>query len=109
MRTKFGRLTLKKSGDGAKELTDRDQWILSAFSYPRQHAVWIVSRQTVSFKAEIPAAGKTVNVVDVHKLLLMRRSLRNQLMHQLQQHRSQWHYLPRYPEGNRKRERKAND
>ena len=33
MRTRYGKLTSKKSGDGAKEHTDRDTWILRSFSF----------------------------------------------------------------------------
>lgn len=37
LRTRFGRLTKKKSGDGAKRLTSREQWILKVFSFLEVH------------------------------------------------------------------------
>ena len=37
MRTRYGKLTSKKSGDGAREYTDRDSWILRSFSFLDDH------------------------------------------------------------------------
>lgn len=53
MRTRFGRISKRKSGDGAKELTDRDSWILEAFSFLRKHIVRVASRQGVSVSFNI--------------------------------------------------------
>ena len=48
LRTKYGKLTKKKSGDGAKKPTDRDQWILTTLSYLDGHITRIPSRQSCS-------------------------------------------------------------
>ena len=46
MRTRYGKHTSKKSGDGAKEHTDRDTWILRSFSFLDDHIARVPSRQS---------------------------------------------------------------
>ena len=46
MRTRYGKLTSKKSGDRAKEHTDRDTWILRSFSFLDDHISRVSSRQS---------------------------------------------------------------
>ena len=46
MRTRYGKLTCKKFGDGAKEHTDRDTWILRSFSFLDDHISRVPSRQS---------------------------------------------------------------
>ena len=49
MRTRFGKLVkMNKSGDGAKEHTERDKWILKAFNFLRTHIVTVRSVQPLS-------------------------------------------------------------
>ena len=36
-RTSYGNLTSKKSGDGAREYTDRDSWILRSINFLDDH------------------------------------------------------------------------
>ena len=48
MRTRVGKLTLKKSGDGTKELTDREKWVLAKFDFLITHISRIPSRQAVN-------------------------------------------------------------
>lgn len=45
MRTRFGRLTMIKSGQEAKEHTKRDAWILNVFSFLSRHIVRVPSKQ----------------------------------------------------------------
>ena len=45
MRTQFGKLLQKKSGDGDREYTDREKWIMSQFSFLKNHIVRVASRQ----------------------------------------------------------------
>ena len=46
MRTRYGKLTSKKSGDGAKEHTDRGTWILRSFSFLDDHISRVPYRQS---------------------------------------------------------------
>jgi hypothetical protein len=48
MRTVYGKLSQHKSGDGCRELTERDRWIKESFSFLSGHIVPVVSRQAVS-------------------------------------------------------------
>ena len=52
LRTRYGCLQKKKSGDGAAEFTERmdqkDKWILSIFSFLRAHIYDVKKRATVS-------------------------------------------------------------
>lgn len=48
IRTRFTRLVHRKSGDGASELTERDQWILTNFAWLRVHVVEVQKKTTVS-------------------------------------------------------------
>ena len=61
MRTRFGRLSVRKSGDGAREITERDQWILTSFNFLSRHIVRIASRQGVSIKAKIVQSQSSTN------------------------------------------------
>ena len=45
MRTSFGKLTQKKSGQAAKSLTEREQWILIVFDFLKTHITRVPSRQ----------------------------------------------------------------
>ena len=45
MRTSFGKLTQKKSGQAAKNLTEREQWILRVFDFLKTHITRVPSRQ----------------------------------------------------------------
>ncbi|XP_014662275.1 PREDICTED: uncharacterized protein LOC106805259 isoform X2 [Priapulus caudatus] len=55
LRTRYGRLLKKKSGQGATELTERDQWVLTRFSFLKTH-IYEVQRRTV-IKAAAAAAA----------------------------------------------------
>lgn len=48
MRTMYGKLSQHKSGDGCRELTERDKWVKESFSFLSRHIVRVVSRQAVS-------------------------------------------------------------
>ena len=48
MRTRFGRLTHTKSGQAAKEHTERETWILEKFSFLSEHFARQTSRHGVS-------------------------------------------------------------
>lgn len=48
LRTRYGRLLKKTSGDGAAEFTERDQWILAQFAFLRAHIYDVKKRTTVS-------------------------------------------------------------
>ncbi|KAK6190706.1 hypothetical protein SNE40_002509 [Patella caerulea] len=48
IRTRYGRLSKKKSGSGAGELTDRDNWILEKFDFLKGHIHEVRSRTAVS-------------------------------------------------------------
>jgi hypothetical protein len=48
LRTKFGKLTKDKSGDGAKRFTDRDKWILTNLAFLKVHIFRVPSRVGVS-------------------------------------------------------------
>ena len=48
LRTRYGCLLKKKSGDRAAEFTERDKWILSIFSFLRAHIYDAKKRTTVS-------------------------------------------------------------
>lgn len=48
MRTRLGKISGKKSGDGAKELTDRDQWIVDKFSFLQSHISRMQGKQAVN-------------------------------------------------------------
>ena len=45
LRTKYGKLSAVKSGDGARELTFRDKWVLDKFAFLKRHIVRVPSRQ----------------------------------------------------------------
>ena len=44
MRIWYGKLIAKKSGDGTKEHTVRDRWILSTFTFLEDHVFHVPSR-----------------------------------------------------------------
>ncbi len=46
LRTRYGRLLKKKSGQGATELTERDEWVLAQFAFLKTH-IYKVQRRTV--------------------------------------------------------------
>ena len=46
LRMRYGRLLKKKSGQGATELTERDQWVLAQFAFLKTH-IYEVKRRTV--------------------------------------------------------------
>lgn len=48
MRTRLGKLTRSKSGDGAKELTERQQWVLDKFDFLLHHISRSGGRQAVN-------------------------------------------------------------
>ena len=48
LRTRYGCLLKKMSGDRAAEFTERDKWILSIFSFLRAHIYDVKKRATVS-------------------------------------------------------------
>jgi len=48
IRTRYGRLVKKKSGTGAGERTDRDNWILEKFDFLKGHIHEVQPRTVVS-------------------------------------------------------------
>lgn len=48
MRTMYGKLSQHKSGDGCRELTERDKWVKESFFFLSSHIVRVFSRQAVS-------------------------------------------------------------
>ena len=44
MRTQFGRLIQKKSGDGARQWTDREKWVLTNFDFLKTHIVRVSTK-----------------------------------------------------------------
>ena len=48
MHTRFGKLTGHHSGDGARELTYRDKYILEKLQFLERHIACMPSRQTCS-------------------------------------------------------------
>ena len=55
MRTQYGQLQCKKSGDGDKDLTEQDKWLLERMEFLKGHVYKIKRRQGVSLKAEMEA------------------------------------------------------
>ena len=52
MRTRFAKLIQTRSGQGARDLTQRDAWIKETFSFLRPHIVRVATRTSkVSIKA----------------------------------------------------------
>ena len=51
IRTRFGRLLHRKSGDGATEITERDHWILKNFDWLKSHVFEVQKKTTVSVSA----------------------------------------------------------
>jgi len=47
-RTRYGKLTSMKSGQGAMKLTERDEWITTAWQFLKDHIVRIPCRQSVT-------------------------------------------------------------
>ena len=47
-RTVFGKLTAEKSGDGAREYTDREKWIMDKFSFLKGHITRLTGRNIAS-------------------------------------------------------------
>ena len=56
MRTRYGKVTKDKSGDGASDLTERDAWIVRRFSFLAGHIKRVDRRQGVSIKKKIAAS-----------------------------------------------------
>lgn len=50
IRTRFTRLIHRKSGDGATELTERDNWILQNFTWLKDHVFEMKKKPTVSVR-----------------------------------------------------------
>ena len=48
MRTRLSKLTNQKPGDGTRDLTDRDRWVLEKFDFPRKHICRVTSRQATN-------------------------------------------------------------
>lgn len=46
MRTRYGRLSERPSGSGTADLSERDQWILSSFSFLKRHIVRVKTRKS---------------------------------------------------------------
>lgn len=46
MRTRYGRITERKSGQGTPRYTERDRWILSNFGFLKDHIVRQAGRQS---------------------------------------------------------------
>ena len=66
IRTKYTKLTYKKSGTATKQLTDRDKWIISKLSFLTGHIYRMTGRQTSSLKetiAESQASGSQQHYV----------------------------------------------
>ena len=59
MRTRFGKLTKRKSGDGAPQKTDRDKWILSRFAFLASHIVRHPGRPAGGLKRKLAAVAST--------------------------------------------------
>lgn len=51
LRTRYGKLKMKKSGDGAAELTDRENWLLQKFTFLDGHIHRVKTRPLVSVSA----------------------------------------------------------
>ena len=47
-RTRFGKLTRRKSGQGNKKLTDRQEWVLKSFAFLQEHINRQPSRAAVA-------------------------------------------------------------
>ena len=48
MRTRLSKLTKSKSGDGSREMTDRDKWILTRFEFLKKHICRLRSRPGIN-------------------------------------------------------------
>ena len=48
MRTRLSKLTKSKSGDGSREMTDRDKWILNSFEFLKKHICRLRSRPGIN-------------------------------------------------------------
>jgi len=53
MRTRFGKLSSRKSGDGVKGLMNREKCIMGRFNFFNQHIARVLSRLGVSLKAKL--------------------------------------------------------
>lgn len=53
MRTRYGRLTLGKSGQAAREMTERDKWIYETFTFIGKHIVRFYSKHGVSVSIDV--------------------------------------------------------
>ncbi|VDI06290.1 Hypothetical predicted protein [Mytilus galloprovincialis] len=56
MRTRYGRLKKTKSGDGDKEYTERDDWVINNFDFLHPHGHGIQKKTSVSMKKKLLAA-----------------------------------------------------
>lgn len=54
----YGKLSQHKSGDGCRELTERDNWVKESFSFLSSHIVRVFSRQAVSVSIVIKKKSK---------------------------------------------------
>ena len=61
IRTRYTKLIHRKSGDGATELTERDNWILQNFTWLRDHVAEVKKKPMVSIKQKLEARGAVDN------------------------------------------------
>ncbi|KAG0715718.1 hypothetical protein GWK47_011308 [Chionoecetes opilio] len=54
LRSRFGRLTNLKSGDGAKRLTERENWIMNMFQFLKPHIVRQKKPRTLGMPQHLP-------------------------------------------------------
>lgn len=69
MRTRFGKLTLTKSGQGANERTDRDRWILDTFSFLSKHIVRVSTKHGVSVRITNNFRIAYFNILSIHLVI----------------------------------------
>ena len=59
MRTQFGKLIQKKSGDGARDYTEREKWVIGKFDFLKSHIVQVASRQAGFLKGRLRQTTST--------------------------------------------------
>ncbi|XP_078318766.1 uncharacterized protein LOC144620814 [Crassostrea virginica] len=62
MRTRYGRLKKNKSGDGDKEMTERDVWVIKNFEFLHPHIHEVQKKTLVSMKKKLAASDGLMSI-----------------------------------------------
>ena len=61
-RTRYGKISKRKSGDGARQLTPRQQWVLKSFDFLKDHINRLQSRAAVDVSIFILLTGLALDI-----------------------------------------------